>query len=268
MGCQQEPTQTPEAEPAAKSDAEVGSLTSDEASQVCLAEPTGASPLDDEIRKHQRLARNLPMKPDGWILVGRGWVRKARLSADPGFYINVEGCVGTALHIAPGNLAARNLRGLVLMNDHKFAEGRKVAEEILSKEPNDTIALGTLSDALLELGQFEEAAAVAQRMVDLRPGMASYSRASYFRWLQGDTKNAKLFIRYALNAGRDTRDPEPTAWTFVQAGHPLLARSGLRRRGRRIRGGVEMGSRLSSGSRWESARSAEPSSARACDRVP
>jgi tetratricopeptide (TPR) repeat protein len=52
--------------------------------------------------------------------------------------------------------------------------------------------------------------------MDLKPNMASYSRASYFRWLRGDTKNANLFIRYALD-GRDLRDPEPAAWTFVQA---------------------------------------------------
>jgi tetratricopeptide (TPR) repeat protein len=54
--------------------------------------------------------------------------------------------------------------------------------------------------------------------MDLRPNMASYSRASYFRWLQGDRPNAKQFIRDALAAGKDPRDPEPTAWTFVQAG--------------------------------------------------
>src|SRR6185295_4711873 len=57
----------------------------------------------------------------------------------------------------------------------------------------------------------------AQKLIDLRPDMSSYSRASYLRWLQGDRTNAKRFIRYALN-GRDARDPEPTAWTLAQAG--------------------------------------------------
>jgi tetratricopeptide (TPR) repeat protein len=103
------------------------------------------------------------------------------------------------------------------MNDHRFADARDAAESILVKESNHTVALGTLSDALLELGQFEEAASAAQKMVDVRPDMASYSRASFMRWLQGDRTNAKLFIRYALN-GRDARDPEPTAWTLAQAG--------------------------------------------------
>ena len=48
--------------------------------------------------------------------------------------------------------------------------------------------------------------------------MASYARASYLRWLQGDAEAAKVLIRQALLAGRDVKDPEPTAWTFVEAG--------------------------------------------------
>ena len=91
-----------------------------------------------------------------------------------------------------------------------------MAEEILRQDPEDTIALGTLSDALLELGRFEDAVAAAQRMADARPDAASYVRASYFRWLKGDRGGAKQFIRSAL-LGRDARDPEPAAWTFVEA---------------------------------------------------
>lgn len=193
------------------------SLDANEASVLCLADPIGAAPLDTEIRAYQRQVHSLPQKADIWVLVGRAWVRKARLAADPGFYVNVTGCVDAALRVAPGNLAALELRGLVLLNDHKFAEARQVAEDILAKEPKNTMALGTLSDALLELGQFDMAATAAQQFMDIRPDMASYSRASYFRWLQGDTPNAKLFIRHALKAGKDRRDPEPTAWTFVQA---------------------------------------------------
>src|SRR6185295_15429947 len=71
--------------------------------------------------------------------------------------------------------------------------------------------------ANLELGQFEAAADAAQKMIDLKLNMASYARASYLRWLKGDTKGAALLIRQALGSGKDVRDPEPTAWTFVQA---------------------------------------------------
>jgi tetratricopeptide (TPR) repeat protein len=194
------------------------SVASGEARDVCLADPSAGLPVDEAIREHQKLARKVPHKPDEWVLIGRGWVRKARRTADPGFYVNVEACATEALRVEPENIAALQLRALVLMNDHKFSDAKQVADAILLKQPGDTIALGTASDALLELGAFEEAADFTQRMISARPDMASYSRASYFRWLQGDTGAAKLFIKDALKAGRDPRDPEPTAWSFVQAG--------------------------------------------------
>jgi tetratricopeptide (TPR) repeat protein len=192
-------------------------LRSDEASAICLADPGGKTPLDEEIRKVQQPVRDPPEKVEEWIGLGGLWVRKARISADPGFYVNVEACVNAALGVEPGHPAALGLRGLALMNGHKFTEARTVAEEILRKEPKDPVALGIQSDASLELGQFDEAAKAAKLLMDLRPGMASYSRVSYLRWLQGDTANAKILIREALKAGRNPRDPEPTAWTFVQA---------------------------------------------------
>jgi len=200
-----------------KKDSARAMLTSEEARAICLAPPRDGSPIGQAISEHQDRARRLPGQPNEWILVGNGWIRKARRSGDPGFYVNVEACAEAALLAAPDNIAGLQLRSLALMNDHRFAEARDVARKILTKDERQVLALGTLSDAQLELGQFEESAAAAQKMMDVRPDMASYSRASYLRWLQGDTANAKRFIRYALN-GRDGKDPEPAAWTLVQAG--------------------------------------------------
>jgi len=190
--------------------------TTDEARALCLTERAGASPIDDALRADQTRARTLPQKPEAWVRVGWSWVRTARLSGDPGFYLNVASCVDEALRLAPDDRAARVLRGLVLMNAHRFEDARRDAETILAVDPVNTVALGTLSDALLELGRFDDAVAAAQRSADAKPDAATYARASYFRWLSGDTAGAKRFIRSALD-GRDRRDPEPTAWTLVEA---------------------------------------------------
>jgi tetratricopeptide (TPR) repeat protein len=200
----------------AREPAGAGGFSPDEMRALCLDDPDGGLPIDDTIREHQRLARQLSGKPDEWTLIGRGWVRKARRSGDAGFYVNADACASAALERAPGDTAALGLRALAQMNTHAFDDARSTAEIILKQDLKDPVALGVLSDALLELGRFEDAAAAVQRMVDLRPDMASYARAAYMRWLQGDTRQAKAFIRSAL-AGRDGRDPEPAAWTFVQA---------------------------------------------------
>jgi tetratricopeptide (TPR) repeat protein len=216
-GCRKVPVP---AETASKHAAETrtsaGTLTGDESKALCLAEPNGAPTIDRQLRLQQKRARELPTKSDEWVLAGRQWVRKARLASDPGFYVNVDGCAAVALEVEPGAVPALELTALVRMNDHRFDEARQVAEDILGKDGEDFLALGTLSDALLELGRYDEAAEAAQRQMTLLPSMPTYSRGSYIRWLRGDTGSAKNLIKEAL-VSRDARDPEPAAWTFVEA---------------------------------------------------
>src|SRR6185503_4888804 len=132
---------------------------------VCLAEPAGDARLDVEIRKQQERVRGPRSKPEAWVELGRQWVRKARGSSDAGFYVNAGACAAAALEAEPGFSPALGLRSLVLMNDHKFEQAREVAESILQHDPADVLALGTLSDALLELGRYEESAAASQRQM-------------------------------------------------------------------------------------------------------
>jgi tetratricopeptide (TPR) repeat protein len=181
-----------------------------EARALCLADGDAA------IRTAQLRVEKLPDEADEWVRVGWAWVRKARMTGDPGFYVNVAACADQALRTAPDARTALELRGLVLMNDHRFEDARQQAEQVLAVDPGNGVALGTLSDALLELGRFDDAVEAGQRAADTSPGPAVYARASYFRWLSGDTQGAKEAIRSALD-GRDRRDPEPAAWTFVEA---------------------------------------------------
>lgn len=186
------------------------------ARSLALAKPGGSTPIDREIELLQKRAEKLSKATDAWILLGRAWVRKARESTDPGFYLNANACADIALSLEEGDRLALNLRGLVLLNEHKFADARDLAEQILSKDPDDLSALATQSDALLEIGRFEEAAKAAQTMMDLKPNLPSFSRASHIRWLRGDIEGAKSAIRKAIDA-RDPNDPEPGAWALVQA---------------------------------------------------
>jgi tetratricopeptide (TPR) repeat protein len=189
--------------------------TADEAREICLTGASGTPTIDAAIRGSQARARALPGRPESWVRVGWEWVRKARLSADPGFYVNVATCADEALRQTPDDADALVLRALVSMNDHRFDDARREAERLLVVDPQNAVALGTLSDALLELGRFDDAVTAAQRSADLKPGSAAYARASYLRWLTGDRDGAKRFVRSALE-GRDRRDPEPAAWTFVE----------------------------------------------------
>ncbi|MGH2941503.1 MAG: hypothetical protein ACRDLN_01820, partial [Solirubrobacteraceae bacterium] len=58
-----------------------------------------------------------------------------------------------------------------------------------------------LVDAQVELGRYEQAGRSLQRMIDLRPNLASYARVSYFRELHGDLAGAARAMRLAVSAG-------------------------------------------------------------------
>jgi len=185
--------------------------------QLALARSPGESAIDKEILALQQALEKGNETPDRWIVLGRAWVRKAREAADPGFYLNAKACADIALDAAPGDRAAQNLVGLVLLNNHKFAEARDLADELLAKNGDDLIALGSLSDAELELGHVAEAVRAADRMMNIKPNNPSYSRVSFLKWVQGDVPGALEAIRLAIDSAHGAKDKEPEAWALVQA---------------------------------------------------
>jgi tetratricopeptide (TPR) repeat protein len=187
------------------------------ARRLALSKAEGNRPVDVEIQQLQKTLEAHPEISDTWVMLGRSWVRRARASSDPGYYLNAKACADVALDLAPSNRAATNLIGIVLINQHKFDEARDLAEQILRKQPMDLMALGTLSDADLEVGRYDQAIEAAQKMMDMKPGLPSYTRASYLAWLRGDGKTALENIHEAIDAGKDPKDPEPRCWVMVQA---------------------------------------------------
>jgi tetratricopeptide (TPR) repeat protein len=58
-----------------------------------------------------------------------------------------------------------------------------------------------IADAEIELGRYGAAAQTVERMVRLKPTLATYSRVSYFRELNGDLDGAVGAMRLAVSAG-------------------------------------------------------------------
>lgn len=184
---------------------------------LALREPKGQLAVDARIRGLQARVQNSPTKVDAWVELGQAWVRKARSSGDSLHYLSADACAKLALRLSPADRGALDLRGLMLLNEHRFEEARQLAQSVLDREPEDAPAWGNLADALTDLGRYNDAARAAQRMMDLKPNLASYARASYLLWLRGDVPGAKESARLAIDAGGDVRDPEPLAWVLVQA---------------------------------------------------
>ena len=179
-----------------------------------MREAGGSASIDRRIGDLQRRLRREPSSPEAWLTLGEAWVRKAREEADPGLYRSAEDCARAALALARDSQRAHRLLGLVLLEDHRFEEARRLAEALVARAPDDAAAHGVLSDALLELGRTDEAAHAAQRMMDLKPNLPAYVRASYLLWLRGDVAGALESARLAVDAGGEA---ESRAWARTQA---------------------------------------------------
>lgn len=184
---------------------------------LALAELSDETATGRRIRELQRRLHVQPEWEDGYVLLGRAWVRKARESGDPGFYLHAEACAQALLERAPAHAGALNLRGLVLLNQHDFRAAKALAESVLRRDEQSVMAWATLGDATLELGEFDASVGAVDRMLAIKPGLPAYSRSSYLRFLRGDAEGALEAIRLAIDAGLDPTDSEPLAWTLVQA---------------------------------------------------
>jgi tetratricopeptide (TPR) repeat protein len=189
---------------------------SDSRRALALAPSRGSNAVDRDLAAARTRAEK-EETPEAWVRLAQSWVRKARVTADPGFMLSADAAAQLALAQSPRFRPALDVEALALLGAHRFREAIAVAGQVLAGDPDDLMALGALSDAQLELGDVAGAARSAQRMMDVKPSLPSYGRASYLRWLSGDEAGAREMIRLAIDAGRGGRDREPSAWVLVQA---------------------------------------------------
>jgi tetratricopeptide (TPR) repeat protein len=219
LGCRDEPAAEPAHRPAKAAvvvDESEQRLVDEALKSLAFEVPQEDSPTANALRERARGAKSLPKKPDSWVALGEAWAQHARVSKDELHWQRVEVCADAALALAPDLRPALNLRALSLSHGHKFAQARDAARHILSLDARDAMALGTLSDALLELGDIEGAREAGQQMLDIKPNLPSYSRAAWLRWLKGDAPGALEMWRLAVDAGRGTV-PEATAYALTEA---------------------------------------------------
>jgi tetratricopeptide (TPR) repeat protein len=115
----------------------------------------------------------------------------------------------------------------VYSGQHRFREAREAAERALARGPDDPWNYGMLGDALVELGEYDAAADAIQKMVELRPGVPSYTRAAYLRELFGDPDGAIEIMQMALSASARARNPQDQVWCRTQLGQLLFDRGRL-----------------------------------------
>ncbi len=168
---------------------------------------TGRNTLAGAIEAAQVRLRTLPKDDRTWAELGSAYVEQARVTGDPSYYPKAQGALERSLQAKPtGNDAAMVGMGSLANARHEFSQARDWGRKATAANPYQAGAYGVLADALTQLGDYAGADAAVQKMLDLRPGLASFSRASYVFEQRGEIDQARDSMQRALAQAADPVD--------------------------------------------------------------
>ncbi len=158
------------------------------------------------------------------VTLCQNYLQKVRETADTEYYKKCDDLLARAVAIEPSNDQVYAAQSALAYGRHNFPAGLELAKKAVALNPNVVTYYGLLGDGQIELGQYPEAVASFQTMVDRRPDLSSYNRVAYIRELYGDIEGAKSALRSAIGAGSSY--PENVAFSQVELGK-LHARTDL-----------------------------------------
>jgi len=177
--------------------------------------------------------RAQPRDPALLTQLGFAYQLRWRETADPSYLPRSEAALRRAERLGIEDSGAALGLGSLALIRHQFRDALRYGHRAERLLPGSSRPYGVIGDALVELGRYDEAFAAFERMISLRPSLASYSRVAYARELVGDREGAVGAMALAL--GSAAGQPEPTAWAHVELaklelglGRPTVARRHVR----------------------------------------
>ncbi len=166
----------------------------------------GADVAENIVALQNRL-KTVPQDWSAWATIGGLYTTQPRLTADPSYYAKADGAFTQSLTIqTDDNAAALTGQATLAASRHDFAGALALTQQAERLNAYSAPNLGVQVDALTELGRYPEALTTLQRMVDLKPGVASFSRVSYSYELRGDTTGAKQALDRTLEVAQSPGD--------------------------------------------------------------
>jgi len=163
--------------------------------------------LEEQVRLEPRDASALTQ-------LGFAYQLRWRETADASYLPRSELALRRAIRFGTEDADAVLGLGSLALIRHEFRQGLAYGERARRLLPGSARPYGVMGDALVELGRYDVAFGAFDRMVSLRPSLASYARVAYARELTGNLAGAASAMRLALEASGG--EPEPTGWALVE----------------------------------------------------
>jgi tetratricopeptide (TPR) repeat protein len=178
---------------------------------------TSRDALRQTVEAMERRLHEHPADASAAVSLADALMREARVTGNPGLALDAEHALTRVLHDEPLDYDARRMLAAVYLSEHRFRDAVREGERLRDERPRDDWNYGVIGDGHLELGEYDDAFAAFQRMMDLRPTSGAYARVAYALELRGHLDAALDAMRMSTDATAPS-DPESIAWHHAQIG--------------------------------------------------
>lgn len=207
------------------SEAETKAPTIDTAELLQRGEAIQLGKEWDEVQNsYSNLTKTIAKNPhnnQAKIQLAQLYIREARVTGEHGHYypaalaILDDALTDSELTDDMKFLALTTKAGVEL-SLHEFADALKTGNAAALLNPSNAQIHGVLVDANVELGNYDKAIKLSDKMISIKPDIRSYSRVSYLREIHGDVEGSIEAMTMAVKSGYPGY--EETAWAMLTLG--------------------------------------------------
>jgi tetratricopeptide (TPR) repeat protein len=167
-------------------------------SQSPAVRPTAA---EIAIRQAQDAIARQPEHFSYYNALAAAYVRRAGETSDVTFYANAEGTLNKSFQLSPDNFDGMKVKAGILLGRHEYEQALDLANRLNKQSPDDITVYSYLADANTALGNYKEAVAAVQWMLNIRPGNPpGLAHAGLLREVHGDFSGAIDVLQMAFDS--------------------------------------------------------------------
>jgi tetratricopeptide (TPR) repeat protein len=136
---------------------------------LAKAETQQMTPAEQRIAAARQQIASDPKKPEAYNNLALAFISRAHETASPDYDRQAAEAIATGLNLAPQDFQLRKAHVALLLDQHEFARARDEAKDLNLHNPDDATVHGYLARAYIGLGNYQDAEASAQWMLNLQP---------------------------------------------------------------------------------------------------
>jgi tetratricopeptide (TPR) repeat protein len=133
------------------------------------AETQQGTPAEQRIAAARQQVASDPKKPEAYNNLALAFISRAHETESPDYDRQAADAIAAGLGLAPQDFQLRKARVALLLDQHEFARAREEARDLNLHNPDDATVHGYFARAYIGLGNYQEAEASAQWMLNLQP---------------------------------------------------------------------------------------------------